>query len=170
VAAPDGGGPVFGVAGARWGLTLPESVPMDLDVGVDAGSAALELDRAQVESLDVSVNAGDARIGLAQDPALASLDASVNAGSATLDLPAGPFRGRISVNAGSAEVCLPAGTALRVQAGDVSLGSTNLATRGLIQQGSTWTTPGFADAAVKVELDVSVNLGSFTLDPEDGCG
>ena len=52
----------------------------------------------------------------------------------------------------------------------MSLGSTNLGARGLVQQGSTWTTPGFADASVRVELDVSVNLGSFTLDPVDGCG
>jgi hypothetical protein len=74
------------------------------------------------------------------------------------------------VNAGSAEVCLPPGTALRVQADNVSLGSTNLGARGLVQQGSTWTTPGFADASVKVDLNVSVNLGSFTLDPVDGCG
>jgi hypothetical protein len=123
-----------------------------------------------VTRLDVGVNAGDARIGLRDDAALSTLDASVNAGSLTLDLPAAPFRGRISVNAGSAEACLPDGTALRVRADDISLGSTNLGARGLTQQGSTWTTPGFADASVKVELDVSVNLGSFTLDPEDGCG
>lgn len=170
VTTPDGGGPVLGVAGARWELTLPEAVPMDLEVDVDAGSAALSLDRAQVARLDVGVNAGEARIGLREDVALASLDASVNAGTMTLDLPAAPFRGRISVNAGTAEVCLPQGTALRVQAGDVSLGSTNLAARGLVQQGSTWTTPGFAGAPVKVELDVTVNLGTFTLDPENGCG
>jgi hypothetical protein len=170
VAAPDAGGPILGAAAARWQLTLPEAVPMDLELGVDAGSADLALDRTRVTRLDVGVNAGDARIGLGDDPDLASVEASVNAGSLTLDLPAAPFRGRISVNAGSAEVCLPPGTAVRVQAGDISLGSTNLATRGLVQQGSTWTTPGFADASVRVELDISVNLGSFTLDPEDGCG
>ncbi len=170
VSSPDAGGPILGAAAARWQLTLPEAVPMDLELGVDAGSADLALDRTRVTRLDVGVNAGDARIGLGDDPDLASVGASVNAGSLTLDLPAAPFRGRISVNAGSAEVCLPPGTAVRVQADDISLGSTNLAALGLVQQGSSWTTPGFAQASVKVELDISVNLGSFTLDPEDGCG
>jgi hypothetical protein len=170
VTAPSGGGPTLGAAAAHWDVTLPDAVALDLEVGVDAGSAGLGLDRSQVTRLDVSVNAGDARIGLREDTALVSLDASANAGAVTLDLPSAPFRGRISVNLGSAEVCLPPGTALRVRADDVSLGSTNLAARDLVQQGSTWTTPGFAAAPVKVELDVSVNLGSFTLDPEDGCG
>jgi hypothetical protein len=170
VATPGGGGPTLDAWAARWDLVLPEAIPLDLEVGVDAGSADLALDRTQVTTLDVDVNAGDARIGLDQDETLASLDASVNAGSVTLDLPAASFRGRIYVNAGSAAVCLPAGTGLRVEAGDVALGSTNLAARDLIQQGSSWTTPGFAEAAVKVELDVTVNLGSFTLDPENGCG
>jgi hypothetical protein len=170
VTAPARDVPAFRSSGAQWDLTLPEGVPLDLELEVDAGSGDLALDQAQVASLDVGVNAGDGQIGLKDDAALETLRASVNAGSLTLDLPAAPFRGQVSVNAGSAEVCLPPGTAVRVHAGDVSLGSTNLAARGLVQQGSTWTTPGFADAPVKVELDVSVNLGSFALDPENGCG
>ncbi len=170
VSAHDSGGVVVGGEAARWMLELPDAVPLALRLDVDAGAGDLALDRAQVTSLAVHVNAGDGRVGLWEAEALRSLEASVNAGALTLDLPAAPFRGRISVNAGSAEVCLPAGTALRVSAGNVSLGSTNLGSRGLVEQGSTWTTTGFSEAAVQVELDVSVNVGSFVLNPETGCG
>jgi hypothetical protein len=170
VSAPEQGNVRFGEAPARWKVTLPDGVPLDLSTSVDAGSADLALDATQVTRADVSVNAGDSRIGLARDGALRSLQASVNAGSLTLDLPAASFQGRISVNAGSAEACIPEGTALRVRADDVTLGSTNLGSRGLVQTGSTWMTPGYTSATVQVDLDVSVNLGSFTLNPENGCG
>jgi hypothetical protein len=170
VLAPSRGGLMLGADPAHWKLALPDAVPLDVALQVDAGSADVGLDRATVTGLGVEVNAGDARVGLREDPALRALDASVNAGSLVLDLPAASFRGEVDVNAGSAEVCIPAGTAVLVHADDVSLGSTNLGSRGLVQQGSTWSTPGFADAVARVELDVSVNLGSFTLDPEHGCG
>jgi hypothetical protein len=160
----------FGRAAARWNVGLPDGVGMDLELDVDAGSAELALDRSQVTRLDIGVNAGSARVGLREDAELRSINASVNAGSATFDLPAASFQGKITVNAGSAEVCMPTGTGVRIRAGDVTLGSTNLASRGLVQQGSTWTTPGYADAPVQVELEITVNVGSFTLDPENGCG
>jgi hypothetical protein len=170
VTAPERTGITIGTEPARWTVDLPDAVDMNLDVGVDAGSAALALDAARVTRLGVEVNAGDARVGLRDDASLRSVNASVNAGSLTLDMPAAGWRGVLSVNAGSAELCLPAGTAVRVHAGDVSLGSTNLAQRGLVQVGSTWSTPGLNAAGTVVELDLSVNLGSFTLDPEHGCG
>lgn len=170
VSAPSQSVPVIGAESAHWTVDLPEAVDMELDMGVDAGSADLALDAGRVTKLSVDVNAGEARVGLRDDASLRSLEASANAGSLTLDLPAASWRGSISVNAGSAEVCLPPGTAVRVRAGDVSLGSTNLAARGLVQDGSTWSTPGLDPTGEVVELDLSVNLGSFTLDPENGCG
>jgi hypothetical protein len=170
IAAPSRNGVSIGATPTRWTLKLPDAVDMDLGLSVDAGSANLGLDAARVTGASVTVNAGDARVGLRDDASLGTLDASVNAGSLTLDMPASSWRGRVSVNAGSAEMCLPEGTALRVHADDVSLGSTNLAARGLAQDGSTWTTPGFTGATTRAELDLSVNLGSFSLNPEDGCG
>jgi hypothetical protein len=38
-----------------------------------------------------------------------------------------------------------------------------------LQDGSTWTTPGFDEASQKIELTTDANAGSFVLDPEDGC-
>ena len=155
----------------RWQVTLPRAVPVAMDLSVNAGSGSLDLAGMSVPSLSVSVNAGDARTDLSSAGGTETFDASVNAGSLTALLPApvGTLRGSISVNAGSADLCVPDGVALRFQASDQPLGSTNFEDRGLRRSGDTWSTPGYDAATSRIELDVSVNLGSITLDPEDGC-
>ena len=40
---------------------------------------------------------------------------------------------------------------------------------GLVQDGSTWSTPAFGLAQHQVELSTSANLGSITLNPDGGC-
>jgi hypothetical protein len=155
----------------RWQVTLPRAVPVAMDLSVNAGSGSLDLAGMTVPSLDVSVNAGDARTDLSKAGGTQTFDASVNAGSLTALLPApeGTLRGSVSVNAGSADLCVPDGVALRFQSGDQPLGSTNFEDRGLRRSGDTWSSPGYDAATSRIELDVSVNLGSITLDPEDGC-
>ncbi len=155
----------------RWQVTLPRAVPVTMDLSVNAGSGSLDLAGMNVPTLTVSVNAGDARADLSGASGTERFEASVNAGSMTalLPAPAGTLRGSISVNAGSADVCVPDGTALRIQAGDQPLGSTNFEDRGLRRSGDTWSTPGYDAATSRIMLDVSVNLGSITLNPEDGC-
>ncbi len=155
----------------RWNVTLPRAVPVSMDLSVNAGSGSLDLAGMSVPSLSVSVNAGDARTDLSSAAGTERFEASVNAGSMTALLPApvGTLRGSISVNAGSADLCVPDGVALRFQAGDQPLGSTNFEDRGLRRSGDTWSTPGYDAATSRIALDVSVNLGSITLDPEDGC-
>jgi len=155
----------------RWQVTLPRTVPVAMDLSVNAGSGLLDLAGMSVPSLNVSVNAGDARTDLSSAGGTDTFDASVNAGSLTALLPApeGTLRGSVSVNAGSADLCVPDGVALRFQSGDQPLGSTNFEDRGLRRSGDTWSTPGYDAATSRIELIVSVNLGSITLDPEDGC-
>jgi hypothetical protein len=123
-----------------------------------------------VPSVDVSVNAGEARLDLSGARDTDTLSASANAGSLVLLLPVpgDTLRGEISVNAGSASICAPDGVALRFRS-DESLGSVNFGDRGLSRDGDTWSTPGFDDASNRIDLAVSANLGSITLDPEDGC-
>jgi hypothetical protein len=155
----------------RWQVTLPRAVPVAMDLSVNAGSGSLDLAGMSVPSLNVSVNAGDARTDLSSAGGTEMFDASVNAGSLTALLPApeGTLRGSVSVNAGSADLCVPDGVALRFQSGDQPLGSVNFEARGLRRSGDTWSTPGYDAAPSRIELDVSVNLGSITLNPEDGC-
>ena len=49
-----------------------------------------------------------------------------------------------------------------------SLGSNNFSDAGMTKDGEdTWTRPGRSDGSI--DLDVSANLGSVNLNPEDGC-
>jgi hypothetical protein len=171
VRAPDRSGVDLAADPWRWQVTLPRAVPVAVNLSVNAGSGSLDLAGMSVPALNVSVNAGDARADLSSATGTERFEASVNAGSMTalLPAPAGTMRGSISVNAGSADLCVPDGVALRLQVGDQPLGSTNFEDRGLRRSGDTWSTPGYDAATSRIELDVSVNLGSITLDPEDGC-
>jgi hypothetical protein len=91
-----------------------------------------------------------------------------NAGSASVTLPQVSVTGRVQVNAGSIEVCTPDSAGIRIHSGG-GLGGNNFADAGLEQSGDTWESAGYADAAVQIELDAEANLGSITLNPDDGC-
>jgi hypothetical protein len=171
VRTPERSGVDLGADPWRWEVALPRAVAVAMGVAVNAGSGSVDLAGMSVPSLDVSVNAGDARTDLSRTSGTAMFDASVNAGSLTALLPApvGTMRGNVSVNVGSADLCVPDGVALRLQSSDQPLGSTNFDDRGLRRSGNTWSTPGYDAATSRIDLVVSVNLGSITLNPEDGC-
>lgn len=156
---------------SRWDLSLPRTGAMSVGLSLNAGSADLRLDGATVPSFDVSVNAGDASVDLGTALAVTSVGASVNAGSLSITLPrpTGVLSGNLSVNAGALEMCVPDGTPIRLRTGDSPLGSNNFGDRGLVRTGNTWTSVGFDGAAGAVDLHLSANLGSITLNPETGC-
>lgn len=172
IRTPDRTGTVGDTTGSHLALTLPRSVPMDLAVSVNAGSAALDLSLLSVDTLDLAVNAGEIRAGGSDMVSLGTLDAQVNAGSLVIALPApdATLRGALTVNAGSIEVCVPSGVGLRINVRDQALGDTNFDERGLVANGDTWTLPGWETSTQRIDLDASVNLGSITLNPEGGCG
>jgi hypothetical protein len=171
VRAPDQDGSWFGVEGSRWEVTLPRGVPVEVSLSVNAGSGDLGLAGMTVPGFSTSVNAGSARADLSGSRGTERVEASVNAGSLVmlLPMPSGTLHGNLSVNAGSAEVCVPSGVAVRIHGGDQALGSTNFDDRDLGRSGNTWSSPGYDAATARIELNVSVNLGSIALDPEDGC-
>jgi hypothetical protein len=169
IRSPERGGFGFGQSGERWTLTLPrDAQAMTLDVSANAGSATLDLAGLQVTNLDMSVNAGSATIDASQG-GLDRIDASANGGSLGISFPARNASGSLSANAGSVSVCVPDGVGLRIKTGDQALSGNNFADRGLEQDGSTWTSPGFDGAAAKIDLSVSANLGAVNLNPEGGC-
>lgn len=169
VTTPAGTGFNFGAPGWRWQVALPQTGTMNIDLSVNAGSARASMAGMFVEGVNASVNAGDATLDLGAANGPSRLDASVNAGSMSVTLPAASMQGSVSVNAGSAELCAPAGVALRVRTSDNPLGSYGLEGEGLVQDGRTWSTPGFDTAPVRIELDLSANLGSINLNPENDC-
>ena len=156
-------------AGVSWVVTLPDDPRTSFDLSVNAGSARGTFDGMALDEVSVDVNAGSASLDLERAADLRSLDATVNAGSLTVSLPPATLEGSLTANAGSIEICVPSGVDLRIHAGDNPLGSDNYEEAGLVQDGSTWSTPGYGSGSSQVELSTSANLGSIALNPSGGC-
>ena len=154
----------------EWHVTVPRAPTLDTSVTLNAGDGHVDLSGARLGSTSLTVNAGSLDLSLAKAASLGSFSATVNAGSATVSLPAFGGSASVSVNAGSMELCLPASPAVRVHVSG-GLGSQNLDTLGFgkIDQ-NTWVSPGYDSASVRTQMDVSANLGSFTLRVGGGCG
>jgi hypothetical protein len=164
------GGPiwVFG-KGATWRITLPDAPRLDVDLQLSAGSATVALGGAALGTVDLELNAGSATFDLTSVREIKDIQFRLNAGSLGLTLPNLSMTGSIEANAGSVRLCVPPGAALNLRTGESIIGSYDYAGHGLVQDGSTWTTPGFDSAAVRIELRTVANAGSFALDPEGGC-
>ena len=162
----ESGGSAFGSGGgeARWTVVVPRAPELGLGLTLNAGEGAFELDGANLASVNLTLNAGSARLDLATTARLGDVNATVNAGSATIALPVGSRSANLSLNAGNLDVCLPAGTSLRVTWSG-ALGSNDLDDAGLVKvDGNTWTSPGFDAGQPHLELQVSANAGSFGLE------
>ena len=168
----DSNGASFLGFGARdtWRLTLPTSAQLGLDLQLNAGRGTVALGGATLTDLKLQMNAGSATIDLGSAAAIRAVDLQLNAGSLGLTLPNLSMTGTIQANAGAVTICAPPGAGLRLHTGESVLASYDYAGHGLVQDGKTWTTPGFESATVRIELETNANAGSFSLDPEDGCG
>jgi hypothetical protein len=152
-----------------WRVTLPTASQLDLDLRLNAGQATVDLAGAALGAIDVQLNAGAATIDLGSATEIRTVAVELNAGSLGLTLPNLSMTGSIKANAGSVRLCTPPGAGLKVQTGESILGSYDYGSQGLVQDGKTWTTPGFDAASVQIELRTEANAGSFTLNPEAGC-
>ena len=160
-----------GTGGPRevWNVGLPKASTIDLTTTLNAGSGRLDLRGGHFGTISTTVNAGDMRIDL--DGATASrIELRLNAGDARIVLPAGSLTGDLTVNAGSIRLCAPAGVGLRFTTNDSNITSSfDFAGAGLVKSGSTWASPGFDSATVKIDLSTTANAGSVALNPAEGC-
>jgi hypothetical protein len=172
VRSRDNNGGLFGVLGQReaWRITLPDAVSLDTHLTLNAGSSTLNLGGASLGDVEVTLNAGSATIDLGAVHQVGNLQVELNAGSLELTLPNLSVTGSIHANAGSVQLCAPPGAGLRLETSESIVAAYDFGDHGLIKNGSTWETPGFAAAAVKIDLRTQANAGSFSLDPKDGCG
>jgi hypothetical protein len=154
----------------RWEVDIPTTPTVSLDTSINAGDGRLDLGGATLGQVSLGVNAGDGRLDLSIVNGMAGpVSVDVNAGSAVVLLPNQTLSGEIGVNAGSVVVCTPAGAGIRITTSENITASYDFQRRGLVQAGTTWETPGFASAAVRIELHAEANAGSIALDREQDC-
>ena len=121
---------------------------------------------AALTTLDVHINAGDARID-GSGGSLGEIDVSANAGRIRLRVDSATT-GSLSANAGSMELCTPPGATLRFRVPSQLTFAHNLDDQGLAHDGEMWTREGAVGAPV-IDLSIQGNAASFTLDPIGGC-
>jgi hypothetical protein len=151
-------------------VSLPEDVDLDVSMELNAGSATIVLGQASLEAFDFTLNAGSATVNMGDVIEVGTFVVELNAGALELTVPGQTFDGSIEVNAGSVSLCTPPGAALRLNTAESIVTSYDYDGEGLVKDGSTWETPGFDTAETRIELETRANAGSFTLNPEDGCG
>jgi hypothetical protein len=162
-------GAPFDLGGStRWNVVLPRDPAIELSVTVNGGQSRITLAGANVTTLKVDANAGSIDVDLRDVASFGAANIEVNFGSATLRLPNRSLSGTLSVNAGSAALCVPAGAGLRVRL-DSAAASNDFASHGLLETSGIWQSPGYATAAVRLELRADVNAGSIALDPTRQC-
>jgi hypothetical protein len=152
-----------------WQITVPQAVTTDIDLQLNAGQASVDLSGALVGGFGLQLNAGSGTVDLGSAEAIQRIDIELNAGSVGVTLPRVSMTGTIHANAGAVRLCAQEGVGLRLHTGESIVASYDYADHGLVQDGSTWTSPGFDVATQKIELQTEANAGSFTLDPEEGC-
>ena len=152
-----------------WTVTLPAGPSVDLNLKLNAGSSTADLAGATIGIVDIDLNAGASTVNLSEVAAIERLEGTLNAGSLGVTLPSKSMTGSIQANAGAVKLCAPEGAGLRLRTGESIIASYDYGGHGLVQNGSTWTTPGFDTAAVQIDLETRANAGSFTLNPGGGC-
>lgn len=149
-----------------WVLGLPADSTRDVVITANAAAARFDLRGTALDRFHAEVNAGDLRLD-GSEARISRLEISMNAGRARVSLAAGSTLGSLSVNAGAIDLCVPADAALVLRVADQLTFSHNLERRGLAHDGDTWRRAGTSGDTI--DLSVSGNAASFTLDPDGGC-
>jgi hypothetical protein len=164
----DGFASFFAGGAQAWRLDLPRATAIVLGATVSAGEATIAPGGADLDSLGLTLNAGSTVVDV-ESARVGRLSATINAGSLAVNLPTSGTMGSITANAGSVRLCAPAGVGLRLDTSGGFASSNNFADAGLIQQGDAWVSPGYDVAAARVDLHLTGNAASFSLNPREGC-
>jgi len=148
-----------------WRLTLPVSNRMDLAATVEAGRGRFDLAGAELGTVELIVNAGEANADLAT-ATVERLTAHVNGGAAWLRLPADDFTADLTVNAGALRICAPGDLGLRVRSEGTLTATTY---NGLVHGDTAWESPGYATAIHHADVTISANVASVDVNPMGGC-
>jgi hypothetical protein len=171
IESDDRSGFIFLGSRDRWSVMLGTGSTIDLSTTLNAGEARLNLLGASVARSEMTVNAGKLVIDLGSVAEIGSIDLHLNAAEARIALPELTMRATIEANASSVTLCPPSGAGLRVVMNDNITASNNLAERGLIEvSDNVWVTEGFSSVGVQIEVQAQVNAGSLSVEPAGTCG
>jgi hypothetical protein len=163
--------PFTGNVREDWQVTLPGASSISADVTLNATHSTLALGNGPLGSVDLTYNAADGELNLTGATSASSsisLSATYNGGSGRLILPDATTAGHVTLNAASLNMCLPVSAGARITYhGTIS--SQNFGSSGLSQNGDVWQTSNYVSAENRIDLDVSANVSSISLDRSGGC-
>lgn len=142
----DGWRPDFGSSrGATWLLKLNNRIPLDLRLELGAGSSYLDLSQYRIRELRMQVGASSSYVKLG------GLEQHV----------------KVSVESGASHMTLSAprdsGLKIAMDGALVSLKGNNFSQAGLVRSGDVYTSPNYATAKNKIDMDISAGAASFEL-------
>jgi len=123
-----------------WDLGLTPGVPLQLEISLGAGQSDVDLTGLMVSNLDVSMGVGQTRVILPDE---------------------GRFQAKIDCAIGQTIVVIPAGLEARIRV-DTGLAASQLPA-GYQRRDDIYTSPGYATAENRVDLEVSQAIGNVTI-------
>jgi hypothetical protein len=133
--------PTFGAPGQpTWDLQLTPAVPVDLSVDLGAGQSVLDLHGSKVYALRVNQGIGQSVVYLPRN---------------------GVVKANLSTAIGEMIVVVPPGVAARIHAGTAIVARNIPAT--FVRDGDNYTSPNYAEATDKVDLELSLAIGSLSV-------
>ena len=149
-----------------WDIALPAEQTRAIDLTANAAASTLILAGGSLDRVRADSNAADLRLDASQAD-VARLDITMDAGRARITLGDGSTTGSLTANAGALELCVPPDAGLVLQVTDNLTFAHDLDDHGLTRVGDDWTRPGTTGQTVDLRIDG--NAASFTLDPQGGC-
>lgn len=155
----------------RWDVRLSPEVPMALRI--NSGVGKLDCDLSQLKLLQFSFNGGTGETNLVLPASAQGYDASFNegVGATTITLPQNTsINMKVNAGVGSVKIHAPGDTAVRVKVrgglGDARMPSHYVQVEGrheFITKSGIWQSPGFEDAAHKIQIDYDGGVGNLTI-------
>jgi hypothetical protein len=149
-----------------WDIALPAGQTRTIDLTANAAASTLILAGGTLDRVRADSNAADLQIDASQ-AVVSRLDITMNAGRARVTLGGGSTTGSLTANAGALELCVPPDVGLVLDVTDSLTFTHDLDDNGLTRVGDDWTRSGASGQTVELRIDG--NAASFTLDPEGGC-
>ena len=151
---------------SEWKLSFNDDIPIDLTMSIGATATDIDLRGVSITSLRMDVGAGEGDLWLGDSP-LTSLDIDMGVGSFTIDMTAGwetNLNAKISGGVGKLTMYLPSDVGVSV---DVEMGVTTIETKGLNEDGNTFTNDAYGESDVTLRIEIEGGVGDIRLEIRD---